>query len=120
VWGILLPRLRPAFGVAVAARRHLSLGQNARLPDSLQLAHAGVREACINRLFATAEGVLTALFTPLIGWLIDESRSVDTVLVMVGLVFVLALACSLLALGASFRRPARMQRTTRLAVALES
>ena len=53
-------------------------------------------------------------------WLIDESRSVDTVLVMVGLVFVLALACSLLALGASFRRPARMQRTTRLAVALES
>jgi len=72
-------------------------------------------------LVATVEGVLMALFTPLLGWLIDESRSVDTVLVMVGLVFALALACSLLALGASFRRPVRMQRTTtRLAVALEA
>jgi hypothetical protein len=35
--------------------------------------------------------------------------------------FALALACSFLALGASFRRPVRMQRTTsRLAVALEA
>ena len=62
-----------------------------------------------------------ALFAPLLGWLIDESRSVDTILVMVGLVFALGLACSLLALGASFRQPARTQRTTtRLVVALEA
>jgi hypothetical protein len=121
VWGILLPRLRPAFGVAVAARRHLSLGHNAGLPDSLQLAHAGAREACVTRLFATVEGVLIALFVPLIGWLIDESRSVDAVLVIIGLVFALALVCSLLVLGASFRQPARTRRTTsRLAVALEA
>ena len=121
VWGILLPRLRPAFGVAVAAQRHLALTQSARPLDSLHLAHGSAREACVTRLFATVEGVLMALFTPLLGWLIDESRSVDTVLVMVGLVFALALACSLLALGASFRRPVRMQRTTtRLAVALEA
>jgi len=121
VWGILLPRLRPAVGVAVAAQHHLSLGQNARLLDSLQLAHAGAREACVNRLFATVEGVLIALFAPLLGWLIDESRSVDTVLVMVGLVFALGLACSLLALGASFQQAARRQRTpSRLAVALEA
>ena len=30
VWGILLPRLRPAFAVAVAAQRHLSLTQSSR------------------------------------------------------------------------------------------
>jgi hypothetical protein len=99
VWGILLPRLRPQFAVAIAAQRHLTLAQSARLLDSLHLAHGSAREACVNRLFATAEGVLMALFTPFIGWLIDESRSVDTVLVIVGLVFALGLACSLLALG---------------------
>ncbi len=121
VWGILLPRLRPAFAVAVAAQRHLSLTQSARPLDSLQLAHAGAREACVTRLFATVEGVLMALFAPLLGWLIDESRSVDPVLVMVGLVFVLALACSLLALGASSRRSVWMRRATiRLAVTLEA
>jgi hypothetical protein len=121
VWGILLPRLKPAFRTMVAAQRHLSLGQNAGLLDSLQLAHGAAREACVNRLFATVEGVLMALFMPLIGWLIDQSRSVDIVLVMVGLVFALGLACSLLVLGASFRQPARTQRTTiRLAVALEA
>ncbi|SRR6266851_707427 len=121
VWGILLPRLRPAFSVVIAARRHLSFGQNPRLLDSLQLAHGSAREASVNRLFATVEGVLIALFTPLIGWLIDESRSVDTVLVIVGLVFALGLVCSLLALGAGFQQAARTQRTTtRLAVALEA
>lgn len=121
VWGILLPRLRPPFGVTVAAQRHLSLAQSARPLDSLHLAHGSAREACVNRLFATAEGVLVALFTLLIGWLIDESRSVDTVLVIVGLVFALGLACSLLALGASFPQAARTQRTTsHLAVALEA
>jgi len=84
------------------------------------LAHTKL-EACVTRLFATVEGVLMALFAPLLGWLIDESRSVDTILVMVGLVFALGLACSLLALGASFRQPARTQRTTtRLVVALEA
>jgi hypothetical protein len=121
VWGILLPRLRPPFGVWVAAQRHLSLAQNARLLASLQLAHTGACEACVNCFFATVEGVLIALFVPLLGWLIDESRSVDTILVMVGLVFALALVCSLLALGAHWKRPVRMQRTTtRLAVALET
>jgi hypothetical protein len=65
--------------------------------------------------------VLITLFVPLIGWLIDESRSVDTVLVIIGLVFALALVCSLLVLGASFRQPARTRRiTARLAVALEA
>jgi len=119
VWGLLLPRLRPAFSVVVAARRHLSFGQNARLLDSLQLAHGGAREASVNRLFATVEGVLMALFTPLIGWLIDESRSVDTVLVMVGLVGVLVVACSLLMLRVRGRQPARAQGATRIAVSLE-
>ncbi len=57
VWGLLLPRLRPAFGVAVAARRHLSLRQGARLLDTLQLAHGGAREAERNGWFATVESL---------------------------------------------------------------
>ena len=111
VWSILLPRLRPPFAVTVAAQRHLSLAQSARLLDSLQLAHGGVGERRVNRLFATVEGVLMALFTPLLGWLIDKSQSVDTVLVMIGLVFALGLACSLLVLYAHWKQPARAQRT---------
>jgi hypothetical protein len=47
VWGILLPRLRPPFAVAVAAQRHLSLAQSTRLLASLQLAHGNAREACV-------------------------------------------------------------------------
>ncbi len=119
VWGILLPRLRPAFGVAVAARRHLSLGQGARLLDTLQLAHGGAREAERNGLFATVESGLVAVLAPLMGWLIDVNRSVDTILVMTGLVCALVVACSLLMLRARGRQPARTRAATRLAVALE-
>jgi hypothetical protein len=119
VWGLLLPRLRPAFGVAVAARRHLSLRQGARLPDTLQLAHGGAREAERNGWFATVESLLIAVLAPLMGWLIDESRSVDTVLVMIGLVGVLGMACSLLVLLVPRRQPAQTRGATRLAVALE-
>jgi hypothetical protein len=119
VWGILLPRLRPAFGVAVVARRHLSLGQGARLLDTLQLAHGGAREAERNGLFATVETLLIAVLAPLMGWQIDVNRSVDTVLVMTGLVCALVVACSLLMLRARGRQPARTRAATRLAVALE-
>jgi hypothetical protein len=99
VWGILLPRLRPAFA------------QSTRSLDSLHLAHGRAREACVNHLFATVEGVLMALFTPLIGWLIDESRSADTVLIIVDLVLAVSLACALLALGTSFQQAARTRRS---------
>ena len=119
VWGILLPRLRPAFVMAVAARRHLSPGQDVRLPDTLELAHGGARDAELNSLFALIESLLIALLAPLVGWLIDVNRSVDTVLVMTGLVFVLCLASSLLVFYARRQQPARTQVSTRLAVALE-
>jgi hypothetical protein len=119
VWGILLPRLKPAFSVAVAAQRHLSLEQDARLPDSLHLAHGGAREARLSDLLATRESLLIALLAPLMGWLIDESRSVDTVLVMTGLIGVLGMACTLLMFLARRRQPALTQRATRLAGALE-
>ena len=119
VWGIMLPRLRPAFGLAVAARRHLSFRQGARLPDTLQLAHGGAVEAERNGLFATVETLLIAVLAPLMGWQIDVNRSVDTVLVMTGLVCALIVACSLLMLRARGRQPARTRAATRLAVALE-
>jgi hypothetical protein len=119
VWGIILPRLRPAFGVAVAARRHLSPGQGVRLPDTLELAHGGARDAELNSLFALIESLLIAILAPFMGWLIDVNRSVDTVLVMTGLVFVVCLACSLLVFYARRQQPARTQVSTRLAVALE-
>ena len=65
VWGILLPRLRLAFGVAVAAQRHLFLCQCARMPDTLQLAHTGAREAECNGMVATIESLLIALLSVL-------------------------------------------------------
>jgi hypothetical protein len=119
VWGIILPRLRPAFGVMVAARRYLSLERGVRLPDILQLAHGSARDAELNGLFAVVESLLIALLAPLMGWLIDVNRSVDTVLVMTGLVFALGLTCSLLVFYARRRQPALTRGTTRLAVALE-
>ncbi len=62
---------------------------------------------------------MIAVLAPLMGWLIDESRSVDTVLVMVGLVSVLIMACSLLVLFVPRRQPAQTRGAARLAVALE-
>jgi MFS-type transporter involved in bile tolerance (Atg22 family) len=119
LWGILLPRLRPAFGVAVAVQRHLFLGQGARMPDTLQLAHTGAREAECNGMVATVESLLIALLAPLLGWLIDLHRSVDTVLVLVGLIGILTMAGSLLLLLTRGRQPARTRTAARLAVALE-
>jgi hypothetical protein len=119
LWGILLPRLRPAFGVAVAAQRHLFLGQCARLPDTLQLAHKSAREAECNGMVATIESLLIALLAPLLGWLIDVNRSVDTVLILVGLIGMLTMAGSLLLLLTRGRPPARTRTAARLAVALE-
>jgi hypothetical protein len=96
VWGILLPRLRPTFGVEVAARRHLLLEQHMRLPDPMQLAYGRAYEARARLLLTTFEGMLIAVITPLSGWMIDWLGSVDDVLVMVGLVFVLGLGCFVL------------------------
>ena len=52
------------------------------------------------RLVVTAEGVLIAVFSPVVGLLIDVCGSFDRVLVIVGLCFLLGLA--LLALFSVF------------------
>lgn len=79
------------------SQRHLLLGQRGGLPDPLQLAHGRACEARARLLLAGVEGVLIAVSTPLVGWMIDRLGSVDDALVMVGLVFALGLACAVLA-----------------------
>ncbi len=84
-------------------------------PDTLQLAHGRAQEARLTWLFATTEGVLIAFFTPLLGWLIDFYSSVDRVLVIIGLCFLLGL--TLLALISVLRslkqpHPSQVTRST--------
>jgi len=110
VWGLLLPRLKPSIDTLVFAQRHLLLGQGLGLPDTLQLAHGRAQEARLTRLFMTTEGVLIAFVTPVLGLLIDLYGSVDRVLVLVGLCFLLFL--TLLALTSvlrSLKNPQRSQ-----------
>ena len=87
VWGLLLPRLRPAVSTLAQTQRHLLLAQGIALPTPLHLAYASAREAQVTRLLTTVEGLLIAVFTPLLGWWIDARGSVDAVLVSVGLGF---------------------------------
>jgi hypothetical protein len=91
VWGILLPRLRPSVGTLVFAQRHLLPGRGIGQTDTLHLAHGRAQEERVTRLFITAEGVLIAVFTPVVGWLIDCYGSFDRVLVIVGQCFLLGL-----------------------------
>ena len=91
VWGILLPRLRPSVGTQVFAQRHLLPGRGMGQTDTLHLAHGRAQEERVTRLLMTAEGLLIAVFTPLVGWLIDFYGSFDRVLVIVGQCFLLRL-----------------------------
>jgi hypothetical protein len=91
VWGILLPRLRSSTGTLVFAQRHLLLGQGKGLPDMLHVRYERAQEERVTLFLITAEGVLIACFTPVVGLLIDVYHSFDRVLVIVGL-------CSLLGL----------------------
>ncbi len=110
IWGLLLPRLRPSIGTLLFAQRHLLLGQGLGLPDTLQLAHGRALEACLTRLFATTEGVLIAFMTPVLGMLIDLYGSVDRVLVIIGLCFLLGLTLlALISVLRSLKHPRRSQ-----------
>jgi hypothetical protein len=91
VWGYLLPRLKPSLNTVMHARRHSTLGTESGLMNPLRLAHAQALEADVNRFFATAEGVLIAAITPVLGALIDFYGSVDRVLIIVGLCTLLLL-----------------------------
>lgn len=97
VWGIFLPRLRSNPSMLLFAQRHLMSGQGQL--DAVQIAHGRAQEERITRILATVEGILIAVITPAVGRLIDLFGSVDAVLIIVGLFFVLLLALSLLVSG---------------------
>jgi hypothetical protein len=108
IWGFLLPRLRPNFTTLAVAQRHRWLGQDRGMTDPLHLAHGRAQEERVTRLLAIVEGMLIAFFTPVLGVLIDLYGSVDRVLVIVGLCFLLGL--TLLALTSvlgSLKHPQR-------------
>ena len=110
VWGMLLPRLRPSIGTLVFAQRHHLLGQGMGLPDTLQLAHGRAQEERVTRLLVTAEGLLIAVFTSVVGWLIDLYGSFDRVLVIVGQCFLLGLILfALISVVRSLKHPQRWQ-----------
>ncbi len=109
-WGILLPRLRPGTGTLVFTQRHLLLGQGKGLPDRLHLEYKSAQEEHVTRLLATAEGVLIAVFTPVVGLLIDFYGSFDRVLVIVGQCFLLGLTLlALISVLRSLKHPQRSQ-----------
>jgi hypothetical protein len=110
IWGLLLPRLRPGIGTLVHAQRHLFICQGLGVPDTLQLAYGRALEARLARLFVLAEGVLIAIVTPVLGVLIGFYGSVDRVLVLVGLCFLLVLTLSALtSVLRSLKHPQRSQ-----------
>ncbi len=109
IWGLLLPRLRPSFTTLAVAQHHRWLGQGGGMSEPLHLAHGRAQEERLMRLFATAEGVLIAVCTPVVGLLIDLYGSVDRVLVIVGQCFLLGL--TLLALISVFRSLKHPQRS---------
>jgi hypothetical protein len=94
VWGILLPRLRPNPSTVLFAYRHLLAG-HAQM-DYPQLAYERAQEEGITRMLTTLESLCITVLTPAMGWLIDVLGSVDTVLILVGLLFVLLLSLVLL------------------------
>ena len=97
VWGILLPRLRPSPSTVRFAHRHL-IAEYAQM-DYPQLAYERAQEERVTSMLATVESLFIALLTPAVGWLIDWFGSVDTVLILVGLFFVLVLTLVLLVSG---------------------
>jgi hypothetical protein len=111
IWSLLLPGLRPALGTKVVKQRHLLPGQSKGWPGTMQLAYERACEARAGLLLATIEGLLIAATTLAIGWMIDWRGSVDEVLIMVGLVFLLSLACVLggHALIVFARRPSQVR-----------
>ncbi len=110
IWGILLPRLRPSVSTLFIAQRHLLLRQGVNLPDTFQLVHGRAQEALLTRLVLTTEGILIAHLTPVLGLLIDLYGSVDRVLVLFGLCFLLTLTLfALTSVLKSMQYPQRSQ-----------
>ncbi len=91
IWGIVLPRLRPAHTTLIQAHRHLLLGKGQGLPDTLHMRYVRAQDERMSRFLLTAEGVLIACFIPLVGWLIDVYGSSDRVLILFGLCILLGM-----------------------------
>ena len=91
IWGLLLPRLRPSLSTLVSAQRYRWSGHGIGLLDTFQLAHGRAQEARLTRLLVTTESILIAFMAPVVGLLIDLYGSVDRVLVIIGLCFLLGL-----------------------------
>jgi hypothetical protein len=110
IWGLLLPRLRPSLNTLVTAQRHRLHGQGIGQLNTFQLVHGRAQEARFTCMFITMEGILIAFLTPVLGLLIDLYGSVDRVLVLVGLCFLLALTLSALtSIMKSLKHPQRSQ-----------
>jgi hypothetical protein len=110
IWGLLLLRLRPNFTTLVVAQRHRWLGQGSGMTEPLHLAHGRAQEERVTRLFATTEVLLIAIFTPVVGMLIDLYGSVDRVLVIIGQCFLLGLTLlALISVLRALKRPQRSQ-----------
>jgi hypothetical protein len=95
IWSLLFPRLRPDLATRVLSRRHLLSGHSVGWLDPVRLAYGRACEAGTNRQRATIEGVLIAVITPVIGWVIDWHGGVDAALIMVNLIFFLSLVGAL-------------------------
>jgi hypothetical protein len=91
IWGLLLPRLRPAPTTLIQAHRHLLLRQGQSLPDTLHMRYIRAQDERMSRFLLTAEGVLIACFIPFVGWLIDVYSGSDRVLILFGLCILLGM-----------------------------
>jgi hypothetical protein len=110
IWCLLLPRLRPNFTTLFVAQRHRWLGQGSGMTDPLHLAHGCAQEERLTRFFARTEVLLIAVFTPVVGMLIDLYGSVDRVLVIIGQCFLLGLTLmALTSVLRSLKHPQRSQ-----------
>jgi hypothetical protein len=106
LWGMLLPRLRPSLSTLIFSQRHLIQAPGTQL-DQSHLAYERAQEEYVNRFLFSAEGLLTMLLAPLLGWLIDR-WGVDGVLVAAGRCLLLFLVLSVAVLG--FQREIRYRR----------
>ncbi len=109
IWGLLLPRLRPAPPTLIQAQRHLLLGQGQSLPDTLHVRYVRAQDEHMSRFLLTAHGLLMACFIPFVGWLIDVYGSSDRVLILFGLCILLGM--TLLALVWTLRSLKQPQHT---------
>ena len=89
IWGLLLPRLRPSFRPG-RAQRHIAWPRYR--PDRIHFNwRMGARRKSVSPALCDTESILIACHDAVLGLLIDLYGSVDRVLILVGLCFLLGL-----------------------------